>query len=433
MQRDMMYPVDAKLAWFDGGVNAAVLNAGTVGFGPLPSKRDSVDDLVPADLSLTSFTGFGIHCRMTVPGYNPLYDRVHFHVVVSTSPDFSYTGWDTDGLVAERFSNDAGGFFLESDSVYCFPSSGANIGLGSSQIGKSVSLIILNLSCPVSPLYVYWRPVYYLSDSFVANGSFTGIRHVSYASPSMNTFDPSAVFPQVFDICEGITWSLNVHAEVYVGLSPLPSYYLSGGDYIIHADSGVNPSGFRFFDGYSILPFPFSGVSSSYSGKKMILFTNSIPISSPLYVCSRVKWIGGSSGWTSKIFIPRASFDDVGQSYTPSIVMSIPSGQSTDYHIQVIYGTSPNFVDYFSDPGDLIPDPLSTSLVHYAFSYDELSRPEFMYFDGSSMVSPSEGGMPRIFNVVATHVMPTVYSGISPLYSFWRVVADGPWAPPMLP
>jgi hypothetical protein len=425
---DMVFPADARLEWFDGQVNAAILDSGVVGFGPLLSKRNMVDDLILADVDPLNFTGFGISARFKVPPHLATYDRVHFHVVVSTEPVLNYSGLDTPGMVMEKYSEDFGGFYLEAEEVYQYPSAGANIETGSPQINLPVVFTAFNLTCPPFPLYVFWRARYYDSDEFVAEGDFSGIPYLAYSSPSFNTGDPVVESPQAIRICDRSTWLAGARAEVYIGSSPSPSYYLSGGGFVAYFDGAVSPSGFRYFDGSSMSVVPFTGFPA-YSGQTVYLLTNSIPTDSPLFICSRMKWTGGSSAWTSTLFFPATSHDDPVISYSPSNSFYVPAAQPTDYHIQVIYGTDPDLNNYFASPGDFEPDLSFPGLFHYAYSYDLAQSVEFSYFESGEIVHPAEIGFPNSAGLNVVHVCPVQYGGLDLLYKFWRVVTAGPWIP----
>jgi hypothetical protein len=429
MLRELDYPIDVNLAWFGGEVNAAILSRGVVGFGSFPMKRDRLDELVPALFKPVSFTGFGVSAKMTVPGYSASYDRVHFHAVISSLSSISYDGRSTSGLVSERFSEDGAGFYLETDAVYAYPSAGANISMGSPQIGASVRFVELNLECSMSPLYIYWRPRYYLGDVFVSDGDFQGMPITHYETPSLNTGNGSDSWPQSMAICDGISWSSPSWPEVFIGYSPIPGYYEAGGSHVEHADAQIDPSGFRFMDGDRMSIPPIGGIPAVYSGRDVLFFTDSIRTSVPLYVCSRMKWTGGVSAWKTRILTPVVSYDDPGRTYTCTSVMEIPAGSSTAYHLQVVYGTSPSLSDYFDDPSDLLPNPSSPYLVYTAYSYDPLQSGEFLYCDGGNMVSPPIGGMSASSYFVVTHSCPSGYSGVGVVYRFWRVLTGGPWIP----
>lgn len=429
MLRSMDYPSDVDMSWFDGGINAAILDRGVVGFGPFPMKRDLVDDLVPASFSPTSFSGFGISSSFEVPPYDPSYDRVHFHVVVSTLPEIDYDGRNTPGIVSERFSEDGACFFLELDGVYAYPGAGADITSESGQIGATVRFAEFNLSSGLSPLYVYWRPRYYSSGVLSAEGEFNGLPVVHYSSPVFNTGSPSGVWPQTTRICAGSSWSLPSFPEVYIGLSPSPGYYTAGGNFLVHADASVDPSGFRFMNGDSLDIVPFAGIPVVHSGSDIHYFTPAIRIKSPLYVCSRMKWAGGEGPWKSSILIPSCSHDDPGGAYTPSLVMHVQAGSSTDYHLQVIYGTSPLLTDYFNSPSDVDPDPSSPHLFHASYSYYPLQSGEFSYCVSGEMVNPPISGIPNTDDLYVSHVCPSQYAGVGRLYKFWRIMTNGPWMP----
>jgi len=417
---------DAKLGPVQGEANIALLEGGTVFFGDFPSQHSFLSSLVPAAISQVKTAGVSFLVPMKVPPYNVLYDSVHFDVVISSSAAAVEDGEPDYASIDARYrSVDGGYFYLELSALYELPSEGADISIGSSQIGRIVKLFASNVNIdPSSEMFAFWRPVYYNSGVFVAYGDWNGSEIRFPRSVPSNTGDDSVGNQVVSMNPELIQWTpgLNAHLEVDIGYS--------GGSELLHRDSSLSWSGFKYFNGTEIVDVSSAGVAYAYVDQPKFLVTNGLRSDRPVIVVYRATTSSGSTAWAAELVFPSDFFEAGGQTFHPPVTTNIPAGTySNYYHAQVIMGTDSDLTSYFvgGDTSLEYPDLTYSELEDFGYSRLPVDAPRFWYFNNGVMVNPSPvHAMPSTKNVTLTYHSENSYSGDRRLYVFWRFLySDG--------
>lgn len=418
---------DVKIGPVKGEANLALLEGGTVFFGEFPGIHTFSPSLVLASISQVRTRGISFLVPMRVPGYTPPNDTVHFDVVISSEANAVESGEPDYELVLARYRSTEGGYFyLELSSLYELPTAGADISFTSTQSGRIVKLFVTNVGIDATyEIFAYWRPMFYSGGSFTGYGEWNGSEIRFPKSIPSNTGTETSG-NQIITMNPGLmVWAAgqNAHFEVYAGYESDVSTYTSGGE-LLHRDSSLVWSGFKYFDGTEVLDVPSTGVPYAYVSQSKFLVTNTLPSDRPIVVHYRAKTSGGSTSWVAELAFPSDFFETGGQTFHPPLTVTIPENTYSEYyHAQVIIGTDPDLADYFAggDTSLEYPDLSYGGLEDFGYSRMSADSSRFWYFHNGVMTNPAPyHAMPNTKDVVLTYRPENSYSGDRRLYVFWR-------------
>jgi hypothetical protein len=402
---------DAKIDQFKDDLMLTAMDSRSVHFGVLPKRWDITDDLSVASVLPSCHNGIVVSFDALIPEFPLGVDRVHFDVVVSSDGQAVLGNAIDESLVSSRrLSDEHGGFFVESDYVYYYPTAG----LSASSAGQTVHIVISNVDVdPYYPVYVYWRPRWYASDAFHSLGDFYGMGMYIVKSLAAST-GSSTESNQIIELpSEQMSWPIGKEAsfEVYVGAT--------------FRDSSVNHAGFRYYNGEDVVVLPQGGVDGNFSGNSIYLTTNPIDISAPIIVRSRAKWDTGQTNWYSKIHFPEEKYTKLTALYYPQKRIVIPKNTyGFDYNVQVIAGTSSDLADYFAGGDTSLnePDTGSPYLHDYSDSGNSSHSGRFSILDGSYEIdNPGTYGFSYDEDNVVVYSSPLPFLSDSEMYIMWRV------------
>jgi len=418
---------DAKVGSVKGEVSVAMLDGGVAYMGELPPIHSMTSTLNEAAISQVITRGISFLVPITVPAYNVLYDSVHFDVVISGYADVVESGEPDYEKVTGRYkSYDGGYFYLELSSLYDLPSEGADISSGSAQIGRTVKLFASNVDLNMNEdVFAFWRPAYYKLGVFVENGDWNGTEiRFPKSIPTNTGIDPMG--NQIITLDHGrMQWAPgnNADFEIYIGYQSNVSDYSSRSE-LLHRDSSVVRSGFKYFDGSEILDVPAAGVPYASVNQPKFLVTNGLKSDRPVIAIYRAKTTAGNTSWVAELVFPSDFFETGGQTFHPPVTIRIPSGTYSEYyHAQVIMGTDPDLANYFTggDTSAELPDLGYAELEDFGYSKLSEDASRFWYFNNGIMTNPSPiHAIPNSKDVSLTYHAENSYAGDRRLYVFWR-------------
>ena len=419
----------------EGSVDLTVNSAGDILNAVVPkyvseSFTPSVTDVEPP------FVTFDLNLILEASRHDiSAWDYAHFEFVLSYNSDYVADGLQ-DKDVLYRFSSlDIDGWMVEDDSVYKM----RGVGVSSAEFPDLVKVkyIALSLDIDVSrTIYLYDRArrISYYGGQIIVRNTYTPWQgRVLWLKESypMNTGN-NQYSSQALTLRSGPTaWTVgeDVNYEVYIGKYGSQSAY-SGGDYVLHQDSSVLPSGFFYFDGDSVNNFPNDGIPGIMYGKDIFFVTNAIDTGEAFFVVYRASWSSGNSGWMADVINAEDVGHDVTKNFHPSAVFQIDAdAYPSFYQIHVIVGTNPDLATYFQDGLVGQFDRLltgSTELIEYRYSQRAADRSSFRFYSTqyatAYKVAPVKHyGFPGNETLNITFRCQNNYTGVKVPHIFWIV------------